>query len=101
MVLNIKDAELQTVKTILKSIIPNHQVLAFGSRVNGDSRPSSDLDLLIIGRTNLDKNQELALKLAFSDSNLPYFVDLVDNANINEEFRNIITQQTITIQNQN
>lgn len=62
----------------------------FGSRVQGNAKPFSDLDLAVMGETALDFRQLAALKDAFADSNLPFRVDVVDWATTSEAFRRII-----------
>lgn len=46
---------------------------AFGSRVGGKPRPSSDLDLVVF---DLDRRACSGLREAFEESNLPFAVDL-------------------------
>ena len=65
---------------------------AFGSRVQGNAKPFSDLDLAVMGETPLDFRQLAALKDAFAESNLPFRVDVVDWAATSEAFRGIIEE---------
>ncbi|MDA8429782.1 MAG: nucleotidyltransferase domain-containing protein [Geobacteraceae bacterium] len=64
----------------------------FGSRVPGTSKPFSDLDLAVIGKTQLDFRQLAALNDAFAESNLPFRVDVVDWAASGEAFRGILEE---------
>ncbi len=96
--LNISPEHLIWVKTILKQQIPDLTVLAFGSRVKGTARAYSDLDLAIMTQTPLRIDQYSALKYAFSESNLPFQVDIVDWASISDEFKTIIQKEAIEIQ---
>ena len=43
--LNLTEAELLTVKQILKKHVPNAKVFVFGSRTRGKVKPHSDLDI--------------------------------------------------------
>ena len=49
---------------------------AFGSRATGKAKDTSDLDLAVIGEAPLDSKTFVALRDAFSESNIPYKVDV-------------------------
>ncbi len=73
--------ELHTVRNVLRLCAPHHQALAFGSRVQ--TKPSrkackshSDLDIALAG-PNLALHDMFALRDAFSESDLPFRVDVV------------------------
>lgn len=96
--LNISQEEWHIVQSILKQHIPQRTVWAFGSRVNGHAKPYSDLDLAILGDEPLSLAEHAALTDDFSESNLPWKVDLVDWCLIGDEFREIIKQGYFVIQ---
>ncbi len=97
MSLNVIPAERQEIEQILRTHIPGRTVLAFGSRVKGTDRLVSDLDLLVLGDA-LSDTQRLGLITAFSDSNLPYFIDIIEDINISDEFRSAIMPSTEKLQ---
>ena len=101
MPLEIRPDHLKIVEGILKKHLPDREVWAFGSRVNGTAKETSDLDLVVIGENSLDFQTLGALRDDFSESNLPYKVDLVDWAKIGETFREIIRKDKIRINNRN
>jgi len=69
----------------------------FGSRVTGRARRYSDLDLAIdVGRP-LTLDEIAGLAEAFSDSDLPYRVDLVDWHNIDDRWRRIIVAECVAL----
>ena len=76
--LDISPEHLQTVKTILSDFVPECEVRAFGSRVNGTARKHSDLDLCICGNEKLDWKLLADLKDALMESDLPFRVDVLD-----------------------
>jgi hypothetical protein len=88
--MNLSPEELATVKAILRSTVPGLEVRAFGSRVCGKPRKTSDLDLALMTSTPLDFARLAELRDAFSESDLPFKVDLVDWAATGEPFRRII-----------
>lgn len=74
---------------LLSEHVPHQEVWAFGSRVSGRVKPYSDLDLAVISERPLGLG--LAnLKTAFSESDLPFKVDVVEYASAGPEFRKII-----------
>lgn len=91
--INLTPQQLADVLGILGAIVPQREIRAFGSRVTGNARPFSDLDLAIMGDEPLDFQTFAALKDAFAESNLPFRVDLVDWASTSLTFRNIISEQ--------
>ena len=90
--LDLTSEQLAEVRRILQLHVPGRKVCAFGSRVQGNAKPFSDLDLAVMGETPLDFRQLSALKDAFAESNLPFRVDLVDWATTSESFRKIIEE---------
>ena len=96
--LDIKPADLETVQAILRRYLSGREVRAFGSRVSGKAKPFSDLDLAVMGSTPLSAAILADLKDAFSESDLPFKVDIVDWAETQENFRKIIDAASVTVQ---
>jgi predicted nucleotidyltransferase len=88
----LRPDHLQMVQTILHSHVPSFEAWAFGSRARGDAGKNSDLDLCLVGDKPLSFEARANLKLAFSESNIPYCVDLVEWATLSEGFRKLIAQ---------
>jgi predicted nucleotidyltransferase len=89
---------LTIVKDILHQFLPNHEVWAFGSRVTGTAKKYSDLDITIITNQPLDFGVLGDIRDAFSKSDLPFKVDVVDWATTSTEFREIIKNKYQVIQ---
>jgi predicted nucleotidyltransferase len=98
MQLDVRSDHLAIVRAILKKFVPNLCVVAFGSRVIGAARETSDLDLCIKGSEPLSFNTLANLRDAFSESNLPYKVDVVDWSVIDDSFKEIIAKNEIDLQ---
>lgn len=96
--LQLQPAELAIVQQILQANVPNCTVWAYGSRVKGLAKRYSDLDLAIISTTPLSFLQLAQLEEAFSDSALPWKVDLLDWATASEPFKQIVLQRYVVIQ---
>lgn len=88
--IDLAPQHLQTVKAILTSLVPKARVVVFGSRANGTAKKTSDLDLAIDNGKPLGLSLLGELKHAFSESNLPIRVDVVDLHAISKEFKMVI-----------
>ena len=95
--LGITEIELEIIKNILIPFRENYKFYAYGSRVKGNFRPLSDLDLMIKGKTNANLNDIESLKELFDESNLPYVVNICDYYNLSESFYDIIKQDLVEI----
>ena len=98
MTLDVRINHLAMVQSILKTRIPDREVWAFGSRVTGGATAVSDLDLVIISEKALSFESLAALRDDFSESNIPYKVDVVDWAMIAPSFQAIIRQGHLVLQ---
>jgi predicted nucleotidyltransferase len=92
-VLELRADELAIVRQILQHRVPSLEVWAFGSRVNGKAKPYSDLDLAVISVEPLTMKVLAALVDDFSESDLPFKVDVIDWASTQETFRALIAQE--------
>ena len=86
------------VRDILARHVARYEVWAFGSRVKGNAKPYSDLDLAIITDTPLPLSIGARLADEFSDSDLPWRVDVVDWASTQPGFRKIIERGKVVLQ---
>lgn len=86
------------VRDILQKHVPGHVVWAFGSRAKGTAKPFSDLDLAVITEQPLSLDLSARLGEDFSQSNLPWKVDVVDWATASDVFRAIIARDKVVIQ---
>jgi predicted nucleotidyltransferase len=96
--LHVRSEELAIIQDILGRLIPDCEVWAFGSRVSGRIKKFSDLDLVILGNDSLPLGTMVDLADAFTESDLPYKVDLVDWASTSERFRTIIVEAYKVVQ---
>jgi predicted nucleotidyltransferase len=98
--LDLKPDYLKMLLGILKTDVPDAEVWAFGSRVNGDGHDCSDLDLVIRNPIDLERPQRQLSRLrgALSDSRLPILVDVRDWAWLPEESRREIQRRYVIVQ---
>ncbi len=86
---------LEIIRAIMHRHVPERNVWAFGSRVTWTAKAYSDLDLVILGDEPLDLGVLASLKEDFSESDLPWKVDVVDWASTSESFRKIIRKNKV------
>lgn len=98
--LELRPGELEIVHGILQRHVPERAVCAFGSRVQGKAKPYSDLDLVVLGEEPLALSTRAELAEEFSESDLPFKVDIVDWATTSERFRQIIRKEYVVLQEQ-
>ncbi len=92
--LDLRPEWLDTVRRLIAAHLPDAEVLAYGSRVQGTAHGGSDLDLVArnpddpaLPQPNLGELRE-----ALSESDLPILVDVLDWARIPESFRQEIVR---------
>ena len=96
--IDIQPDQWAIVRDILQKHVPGHVVWAFGSRATGTAKPFSDLDLAVISEHPMSLDLGAHLGEDFSQSNLPWRVDVVDWASSSDVFRAIIARDKVVIQ---
>jgi predicted nucleotidyltransferase len=96
--IDIHPRQWAIVRRILQKHVPGCEVWAFGSRAKWTAKPYSDLDLVIISDRGLPLDVRAALRDDFSESDLPWKVDVVDWASTSQAFREIIEQEKVVVQ---
>ncbi len=98
--IEITPEERAIVLRILNEIVPDREVRAFGSRVTGKAKLFSDLDLAIMGDEPLLLETRARLEEAFSESELPWNVDVLDWALADKMFQDIIMKTSLVFRKQ-
>ena len=97
--LYIEEIHLQMIKDIIRSIYPKATVLAYGSRVNGNdviAHEGSDLDLAVVD-FGIEKGYIYKLKEQFSQSNIPFLVDIFDYKSLPQSFQDEIDRKNFVV----
>lgn len=93
---------LEQVKAILREHLPEVEILAYGSRVNGDHYEASDLDLVARFPDGTETSRRYRMldeaKEALTESNLPIIVQIVDWHGIPQSFRDEILAGYMVVQ---
>lgn len=94
--MDITPEQERIVQQILKkNLFPGTRVWVFGSRASKAKKEFSDLDLAIESKQALPISILASLEHDFTESDLPYKVDIVDLNNITEDFRNTIQAEMV------
>jgi type I restriction enzyme S subunit len=96
--IDVSPENWRIVRDILRRHVPQFDVWAFGSRTRWAAKDYSDLDLAIITDQPLSLSLSAALGDDFSESDLPWKVDVVDWATTSESFRKIIERDKVVVQ---
>lgn len=90
--------ELAVIQGILKDHVPRCRVWAFGSRVTGQAKEYSDLDLVIIGKAPIGRLEMVRLKEAFEESKLRFRVDVLDWHALPGNFQKLVEESHEVVQ---
>jgi predicted nucleotidyltransferase len=91
----ISPDEEKIIADIIIKLAPDCNVYAYGSRVRGTNRETSDLDLAfaLLDGARLPFTRLGDIKYAFCESDLIFRVDVLDYNGIEEHFRKIIDRE--------
>jgi len=96
--LAVPPAHLALIRALLDAHLPpGASAFAFGSRATGRNRRFSDLDLLIDAGRPLTLGEWGDLNEAFTESDLPWKVDVIDRHAIQPEFLRVIEPNLIPV----
>ena len=99
-VIDLSPRQREVVLDLLQTHLPGVAVWAYGSRVKGNARKYSDLDLVAF--TNKRQDVQLnELRHALEESDLPFHVDLFAWREIPQSFRTQIIREYAVVQNGN
>lgn len=91
--IDLPPAQLAELRAILARHLPEGcGVLVFGSRVKGEAKTYSDLDLALVGAGPLGVDCLGCLREAFAESSLPIRVDILDWHAVPLTFQKLIAQ---------
>lgn len=95
--IRLRPDELRMVRSILATYLPGVQVLAFGSRVTGNEKPMSDLDLCVVDDPPIPPIDQSRVSEAFSGSPLPFKVDVAYWSEVSPRFRSVIQRTSVKL----
>jgi len=96
--IDLDEKSLDEVRHILRDYAPGIEARVFGSRVSGASRKYSDLDIVLVGDDAFSIARLEEIRNAFSESDLPIQVDILDWQAISPAFKTVIERRYEIIQ---
>lgn len=87
--------ELEIIQEILSHYEVIQSAVLFGSSVTGNFKTASDVDIALKGAITIKLIAKI--KAEFEDSNLPFFVDIVDYAKADNALKNEIDTQGVML----
>ena len=97
--LNLAPRHRRILKTLLREHLPNTEVWAYGSRVNGRGHDGSDLDLVLRGPRlgKIPLELLMGFEEAVRESTIPILVEARDWARLPERFRREIEREYVVV----
>jgi uncharacterized protein len=96
--IDIEKKYLDQITGILKKYFNEEKIYLYGSRIKGISRPCSDLDIAVLGSEKINLKTLSFIEDDFSESDIPFTVDITDALRVDESFRNKIINEGIRIE---
>jgi len=95
----VYESSLESLKNIVKDVFKGEDVtvILFGSRARGDYFETSDVDVGILPRGEVNKSKIALLRERIENSNIPYKVDVVDLSLASKEFADKVLKEGLLI----
>ena len=90
--IGISSVQRQILLALLNQYLPEILVWAFGSRVKGNFRADSDLDLVVFSKAS-QSSAVSAFREALDESALPFSVDVLIWDDVEQDFRERILEK--------
>jgi hypothetical protein len=97
--ISVYESSVELLKDIVKDVFKgeNVMVILFGSRGRGDYLETSDVDVGILPRREMDESKVVLLQEKIETSNIPYKVDVVDLSRASKEFTQVVLKEGVII----
>lgn len=93
----VTSEEEYIINSILSAYKEKYDFYYYGSRVKGNFRPLSDLDIMIKGGKEAESSDINDLKDKFDKSNLSYIVNISDYHNLDKNFYKQIENDLVKV----
>ncbi len=93
----VTQEEEEIIKTIIEPFKKKYDFYYYGSRVKGDFRFLSDLDIMVKGKETAQNEDIDKIKEKFDKSKLSYVVNISDFYKLDEYFYKLIEQDLVKI----
>ena len=85
--IDLEDKYLKILRKILGKYAFEYKAVTFGSRVQGTAKKFSDIDIALIGTDKIGWRELEKIKDAFSESDMPLIVDIIDYNSVSDSFK--------------
>ena len=94
----LEKRHLDFILQVLQKNIPQAKFYIFGSRAKGNHKEYSDIDIAVkLEEETISADILGKILMEFSDSTLPYEVDVIDLNAIDDRFKNLIKDSLIEL----
>jgi len=95
----VYESSLELLKGIVNDVFEDEEitVILFGSRARGDYFETSDMDIGILPRKEINRGKIALLRERIENSNIPYKVDVVDLSQASKEFTDNVLEEGVII----
>jgi len=94
--IDLNEKYISFIKKTFDEHLTEYKLYLFGSRAKGNAKKYSDIDLAIDSK-NFNSEIKSKLENFFSNSTIPYEIDIIDLNNINDQFKQLIKNDLIEI----
>lgn len=97
--ITIYESSLELFKDIARDVFKgeNVAVILFGSRGRGEHLETSDMDVGILSKGEVNKSKITLFREKIETSNIPYKVDVVDLSRASKEFTQVVLREGVII----
>jgi len=97
--ISVHESSLERLKNIARDLFKGEHVtvILFGSRARGDYFETSDMDIGILPRKEINRGKIALLRERIENSNIPYKVDVVDLSQASKEFTDNVLEEGVII----
>ncbi|MEY4064539.1 MAG: hypothetical protein RIR26_747 [Pseudomonadota bacterium] len=95
--MDLSQKHRELIVATITSVLGQTDIFLFGSFARCKARSDSDVDIAIRTGTEIPFEKMMRLKHLFAESDLPFFVDLVDLNAIDESFRSSIQDDFVEL----
>lgn len=92
---NVEESYKKKLLEIIAEYLPGCHIYLFGSRARGTNKQGSDIDLALDAGKLIDLKIMGLIRATIEDSNIPFFVDVVDMHSVSTEMLEEITREGI------
>ena len=92
---NVQDIYIKLLLGIILSKLPSCKVYLFGSRARGTNHLGSDIDIALDTGSKIAMQDIGMIKEAIEESQIPFFVDVVDFYSVSQEMREQIRKDGV------